>query len=102
MPDGRLFVTNKGRERFKVLDIVHSKPIMVCKVEVLPEEGDEELTEVGDWRAGKRGRKGTGRCYSVIHLQACAGVMHTCMPLDRDIRLACCYCLSMPVSCASG
>ena len=76
MPDGRLLVTNKGRERFKVLDIVHSKPIMVCKVEVLPEEGDEELTEVGE--KGKEGDGEVSFCHiSKGGLRRCHAYKHT-------------------------
>ncbi len=44
VPDGRLFVTNKGKERFRVINIVKEKPVLVCEVEVLPEE--EETEEV--------------------------------------------------------
>jgi Lon protease-like protein len=43
VPDGRLFVTSKGKERFKVLKVVAEKPILLCEVEVLKE--DEETEE---------------------------------------------------------
>lgn len=46
VPDGRLFITSKGKERFKVLNVVAEKPILLCEVEVLPEE-TEETEEVG-------------------------------------------------------
>ncbi|GIL62172.1 hypothetical protein Vafri_16436 [Volvox africanus] len=42
--DGRIFVTSKGRERFRVLSIVKDRPIMIAEVEELPEdevEGEE-------------------------------------------------------------
>ena len=41
VPDGRLFITSKGKERFKVLNVVAEKPILLCEVEVLPEEAEE-------------------------------------------------------------
>ncbi|KAG1656248.1 hypothetical protein FOA52_006375 [Chlamydomonas sp. UWO 241] len=44
VPDGRLFVTSKGRSRFKVVEIKSEKPILVAVVEELPEE--EETPEV--------------------------------------------------------
>ncbi len=37
------FVTNKGVERFKIVDVVKEKPVLVCEVEVLEE--DEAETE---------------------------------------------------------
>ncbi|GLI60943.1 hypothetical protein VaNZ11_003181 [Volvox africanus] len=42
--DGRIFVTSKGRERFRILSIVKDRPIMIAEVEELPEdeaEGEE-------------------------------------------------------------
>lgn len=46
VPDGRLFVTNKGCERFKVLKVVQEKPIMLCEVEqMIEEEETEEASE---------------------------------------------------------
>ncbi len=36
-------MTNKGVERFKIVDVVQEKPVLVCKVEVLEE--DEAETE---------------------------------------------------------
>ena len=38
LPDGRLLVTNKGVERFKVLDVVRESPYVVCRVEVLEDD----------------------------------------------------------------
>ena len=45
LPDGRLLVTNKGVERFKVLDVVRESPYVVCRVEVLEDE-DYGMNEV--------------------------------------------------------
>lgn len=44
--DGRIFVTSKGRERFRILKVVRERPIMIADVEELPEDGDdsEEVT----------------------------------------------------------
>jgi len=39
--DGRIFVTTKGRERYKIVDIVKEKPILLCEVEVLEEDQNE-------------------------------------------------------------
>jgi len=41
--DGRLFVTNKGRERFQIKSVIKEKPVLLCEVEVLPE--DEEIDQ---------------------------------------------------------
>lgn len=35
------FVTNKGVERFKIVDVVKEKPVLLCEVEVLDEDDDE-------------------------------------------------------------
>lgn len=35
------FVTNKGVERFKIVDVVKEKPVLLCEVEVLEEDEDE-------------------------------------------------------------
>eukprot|EP00878_Enallax_costatus_P005223 GHUV01005489.1.p1 GENE.GHUV01005489.1~~GHUV01005489.1.p1 ORF type:complete len:347 (+),score=73.03 GHUV01005489.1:210-1250(+) len=40
-PNGRMYVTNKGVERFEVKSVVTEKPVLVCEVEVLPEDQDE-------------------------------------------------------------
>lgn len=45
VPDGRIFVTNKGREKFKVLKVVKEKPVMLCEVEMMPEEGKSDSAE---------------------------------------------------------
>lgn len=37
----RRFVTNKGVERFKITDVIKEKPVLLCEVEVLPEDADE-------------------------------------------------------------
>ncbi|WIA15556.1 hypothetical protein OEZ86_004158 [Tetradesmus obliquus] len=38
---GRMYVTNKGIERFKVTKVVKQQPVLVCEVEVLPEDDDQ-------------------------------------------------------------
>uniref|UniRef100_A0A7R9VVR1 Lon N-terminal domain-containing protein n=1 Tax=Chlamydomonas euryale TaxID=1486919 RepID=A0A7R9VVR1_9CHLO len=53
VPDGRLFVTGKGRSRFRVIEVQSEKPIIVATVEELPEEPETEevvalATEVAD------------------------------------------------------
>lgn len=35
------FVTNKGVERFKIVNVVQEKPVLLCEVEVLEEDEDE-------------------------------------------------------------
>jgi hypothetical protein len=35
---GRIYVTNKGIERFKVTKVVNERPVLLCEVEVLPED----------------------------------------------------------------
>lgn len=44
--DGRIYVTQKGIERFEIKKVVREKPVLVCEVEVLPEDNDcsEEVT----------------------------------------------------------
>lgn len=52
--EGRLFITNKGMERFKILKVLTERPVLTCEVEVLDEDNDtsEEAVklaaEVGD------------------------------------------------------
>jgi ATP-dependent Lon protease len=44
LPDTPLpyrFVTNKGVERFKIVNVVQEKPVLLCEVEVLEEDEDE-------------------------------------------------------------
>ncbi|GAX85660.1 hypothetical protein CEUSTIGMA_g13075.t1 [Chlamydomonas eustigma] len=53
VPDGRLFITSKGKERFRVIKVVAEKPILLCEVEVLKEDEETEeakqlATEVAD------------------------------------------------------
>ncbi|KAF6266312.1 hypothetical protein COO60DRAFT_1456644 [Scenedesmus sp. NREL 46B-D3] len=38
---GRMYVTNKGIERFRVRNVVRKLPVLVCDVEVLPEDDDQ-------------------------------------------------------------
>eukprot|EP00882_Tetradesmus_deserticola_P024877 GHRQ01027220.1.p3 GENE.GHRQ01027220.1~~GHRQ01027220.1.p3 ORF type:complete len:108 (+),score=18.72 GHRQ01027220.1:98-421(+) len=40
-PSGRMYVTNKGIERFRVTNVVKKTPVLVCDVEVLPEDDDQ-------------------------------------------------------------
>jgi len=43
LEDGRLLLQNIGRERFKIVDVVEERPVLVCDVEYLDEdEGDNE------------------------------------------------------------
>lgn len=44
--DGRLFITNKGRERFRIISVVRERPIMIAEVEELPEDAADS-EEVG-------------------------------------------------------
>ncbi|KAG2423218.1 hypothetical protein HXX76_015475 [Chlamydomonas incerta] len=46
--DGRIFITTKGRERFRVRSIVRERPIMIAEVEELDEDDDdsEEVTSL--------------------------------------------------------
>lgn len=39
-PDGRLYVTSKGTQRFKVTKIVKQAPVLICEVEALPDDDD--------------------------------------------------------------
>ncbi|KAG2483031.1 hypothetical protein HYH03_018061 [Edaphochlamys debaryana] len=36
--DGRIFITSKGRERFRILNIVRDRPVMIAEVEELEED----------------------------------------------------------------
>ena len=42
--DGRIFVQNKGKERFKVIKIISEKPVLTCEVEVLKEDEEVDVT----------------------------------------------------------
>jgi ATP-dependent Lon protease len=48
---GRMYVTNKGIERFRVTNVVKKQPVLVCDVEVLPEDDDqsEEVRSRVQW-----------------------------------------------------
>lgn len=39
-PDGKILVVNKGLERFKVTKVVKERPVLICEVEVLPDDDD--------------------------------------------------------------
>jgi hypothetical protein len=52
LPDTLLpyrFVTNKGVERFKIVNVVQEKPVLLCEVEVLEEDEDESEDVSGTW-----------------------------------------------------
>ncbi|EFN59067.1 hypothetical protein CHLNCDRAFT_137801 [Chlorella variabilis] len=40
LEDGRMIVNNVGRQRFKILEVVEEKPVLICRVEYLPDEQD--------------------------------------------------------------
>ncbi|KAI8466929.1 MAG: hypothetical protein J3K34DRAFT_524170 [Monoraphidium minutum] len=42
-PDGRILVVNKGAARFRVTKVVKERPVLICEVEVLPEDEDDSL-----------------------------------------------------------
>jgi Lon protease-like protein len=46
MDDGRMLIENIGRERFKIVDVVEEKPVLVCKVEYLPDDEESESLPV--------------------------------------------------------
>ncbi len=57
--DGRLFVTTKGRERFEIKNVVKDKPVLLCEVEVLQDDTQQDKSdEVGrvGWVAHGAGR----------------------------------------------
>ena len=50
LDDGRMLVENTGQRRFRVVDVVQERPVLVCDVEYLDgeeEEGEGELKELG-------------------------------------------------------
>lgn len=38
LPDGRLYVTSKGAQRFKIAKVLKEAPVLICEVEMLPDE----------------------------------------------------------------
>jgi hypothetical protein len=42
LPDGRLLVLTKGRDRFKIEKIVQEKPVLLCDVNMIDDSEDEE------------------------------------------------------------
>eukprot|EP01025_Chloroclados_australasicus_P056838 TRINITY_DN706_c1_g1_i1.p1 TRINITY_DN706_c1_g1~~TRINITY_DN706_c1_g1_i1.p1 ORF type:complete len:309 (+),score=26.22 TRINITY_DN706_c1_g1_i1:41-928(+) len=44
LDDGRLLVVNRGVERYRIVDIVQERPVLICNVEILQE--DEDLSPV--------------------------------------------------------
>jgi Lon protease-like protein len=49
LEDGRLLVNCVGRQRFRILDVVEEKPVLVCEVEYLADDADPsaDTPEVG-------------------------------------------------------
>lgn len=45
--DGRIFITSKGRERFKITGIVKEKPVLIAEVEELEEDEVDDTEQVG-------------------------------------------------------
>eukprot|EP01024_Parvocaulis_polyphysoides_P006400 TRINITY_DN11708_c0_g1_i2.p1 TRINITY_DN11708_c0_g1~~TRINITY_DN11708_c0_g1_i2.p1 ORF type:complete len:293 (-),score=25.67 TRINITY_DN11708_c0_g1_i2:250-1128(-) len=41
LDDGRLLVVNKGVERYRIRNVVQEKPVLICEVEILPEDDDQ-------------------------------------------------------------
>jgi len=50
LPDGRLLIVNKGIKRFRVIEVVQQRPVMICKVEELEHEepGSPDLVLLAD------------------------------------------------------
>lgn len=42
LPDARLLTVSKGRERFKLVKIIQERPVLLCEVEYLEDNEDEE------------------------------------------------------------
>lgn len=42
LEDGRLLVNNVGKQRFKILEVVEEKPVLICDVEYMADAEDEE------------------------------------------------------------
>jgi Lon protease-like protein len=40
LDDGRMLIESIGKERYKILNVVEQQPVLVCDVEVLPEDDD--------------------------------------------------------------
>ncbi|KAI8110970.1 hypothetical protein M9434_004544 [Picochlorum sp. BPE23] len=49
MEDGRMLIENVGKQRFKIVDVVEEKPVLVCRVEYLDDEEDigDDVTALG-------------------------------------------------------
>lgn len=49
-PDGKMFVNSKGVERFQVMEVVQSTPVVVCKVKMLEDSDDRSppITELAN------------------------------------------------------
>ncbi|PSC67358.1 ATP-dependent protease [Micractinium conductrix] len=41
LEDGRMLVNNVGRQRFKIVDVVEEKPVLICEVEYLKDDEDD-------------------------------------------------------------
>ncbi|KAF8057912.1 Lonrf1 [Scenedesmus sp. PABB004] len=53
-PSGRMYVTSKGLERFRVTSVIAERPVMLCEVEVLPED-DPDASDEAKALAGEVG-----------------------------------------------
>ncbi len=40
MEDGRLMINTVGKERFRIEDVVEERPVLICDVEILPDDDD--------------------------------------------------------------
>lgn len=47
LDDGRMLIENIGRERFRIVEVVEEKPVLVAKVEFLTEDDDSAQETVG-------------------------------------------------------
>jgi len=47
--DGRMYITSRGTERFRVTRVVKERPVLICEVETIPEDAD------GAWEERERG-----------------------------------------------
>jgi Lon protease-like protein len=52
----RRYITNMGVERFKITKVVKERPVLVCEVEVLPEDEDESAEVRNVWCGASRAR----------------------------------------------
>jgi Lon protease-like protein len=48
LDDGRILIDNLGRERYKILEVVEERPVLVCKIQYLDSTLEEEDKKKGD------------------------------------------------------